>query len=945
MSKRKDSGHFRVGDWLVQPERLIAIAGNGHKITLAPKIMDLLVFFAENAGQTLSTDRLLEGCWRRDEIYDDNPVHAAITRLRDAIGDNRRVPRYIKTIPKRGYVLIEQVLFDEDYRSNLRQSDTWTNGSPYVGLISFDAAHADVFFGRNRMIADLLTAMRNQIDNQRRFVLLVGASGCGKTSLLHAGAIPKITGKRSFNELHALSVANCNLTEMQAGDALAVLATAMATWSVNERPVFPPQSLDQLKKMLIEQPDSIGSFIKEAFDRPRELKLDQQPYAHLLLAIDHAEALVSPNVNSQTLAVFSRAIHALCDSPHALVTMIARSDFYPKLIEALPELVERKAGGGHLDVLIPLRGEIADIIRKPANCAELKFEVDPLHLTRLDDELLQAALVQPDALPLLQHTLQTLYDLKNEKYELTFAAYRKIGELEGAIAHRAEEVFAALPADAQASLDSVLAKLIVVHSESDAISAHRAEIEVFNNHARNLIDAFISARLFVGDHDNGHRIFGVVHEALLRRWPRAVDWVKDNRRILQIKAQLKRSADRWKQEGMQDYHLLNPGRPLAEALEILDRYASDLTGEERVFVDASSRAFRRKRRLRRGAIVALVLLTATSIAMTTATQIARSKAEVRRAETQDILNYNMQELVDRIEPSGNIELLESTSQKVISHYKKQPTAEMKPLDFVIYSKALNVLATVRKYQGRRHESATLYGLSASKSSLAIDIENENKDAWFELSQSVFYLGELDFLVKRYESADKKWISYLRIAKKITTKFPSDHKWLLEESYALNSLGSSSLRQGRTDVALRYFHDSVALKRRIVDIEPTNLDYRYEWIDSRSWIISTLEAKGRLREASQGYDEAIHDLRALLKIKDSNTWKIRLANYLMLSASIETKLGNHKKAIAAAKESVDMLTRLTQLEPDNSDWAKNLDLGMEILADAHQKAQTVSGRLR
>jgi eukaryotic-like serine/threonine-protein kinase len=937
MPKQKYPGHFRLDDLLVQPDRLLFITENGRKNLLEPRLMKVLVALAENAGETLSPDRLLLECWSSDEAYDDNPVQSAISLLRGEIGDNSRTPRYIETIRKQGYRLIASVTWLGDNRSDLRQLDPWTNGNPYVGLRSFDEAHTDVFFGRNRMITELLTAMRSQIENQRRFVLLVGASGCGKTSLLHAGAIPRITGNRSFDGLRALSIAHCNLAEMQAGNAMAVLVSAMATWTVNERPVFPPQTLDQLEKMLVDQPDSIGSFIKEAFNRPREIKLDQQPYAHLLLAIDHAEALVSPSVHSQMLAAFSRVMYALCDSPYALVTMIARSDFYPKLIEALPDLVERKAGNGHLDVLIPLRGEIADIIRKPANLAELKFEADPLHLTRLDDELLQAALVQPDALPLLQHTLQTLYDLKNEKYELTFAAYRMIGELEGAIAHRAEEVFAALPADAQASLDPVLAKLIVVHPESDAVSAHRVEIEAFDNNARNLIDAFINARLFVGDHDNGHRIFGVVHEALLRRWPRAVDWVKDNRRTLQIKAQLKRSADQWKQEGMQDDHLLNPGRPLAEALEILDRHAGDLTSDERIFVDASARAFRGKRRLRRGAIVALVLLTATAIAMATATQIARSKAEDRRAETQEILKHTMQEVVDKIEPSGNIELIESISQQVISHYRKQLISEMQPPDLVIYSKALRVLATVRKYQGRHHESATLYGLSASKARLAIDIDNENNDAWFELSQSVFYLGEIDFLEKRYESADKKWNSYLRITKKFTTKFPSDPKWLLEESYALNNLGSSSLRQGRTDAALDYFQASVALKRRIVKIAPKNLDYRYALIDSRSWIISTLEAKGRLLEASQGYDETIRDLSELLTKKESNVWEHRLANYLMLSASVETKLGNRNKANAAAKASVGKLTLLTQLEPDNSNWAKDLSLGLKILADTHQKS--------
>src|SRR3546814_4347451 len=65
----------------------------------------------------------------------------------------------------------------------------------------------------------------------------------------------------------------------------------------------------------------------------------------------------------------------------------------------------------------------------------------------------------------------TLYERRTEAGELTFRSYREIGGLVGALAHRAEEVFASLPAPARASLDQVLALLVVVQPDSEAISA------------------------------------------------------------------------------------------------------------------------------------------------------------------------------------------------------------------------------------------------------------------------------------------------------------------------------------------------------------------------------------------------------------------------------------------------------------------------------------------
>src|SRR3546814_18104167 len=92
----------------------------------------------------------------------------------------------LETSRKRGYRLIAKVLFPDDYRRAPTLAGPWTHGNPYVGLSAFDDQHAEVFFGRSRMTAKLLGALRRQIDSQRRFVLLVGASGCGFTLGVHS---------------------------------------------------------------------------------------------------------------------------------------------------------------------------------------------------------------------------------------------------------------------------------------------------------------------------------------------------------------------------------------------------------------------------------------------------------------------------------------------------------------------------------------------------------------------------------------------------------------------------------------------------------------------------------------------------------------------------------------------------------------------------------------
>ena len=66
----------------------------------------------------------------------------------------------------------------------------WTAGSPYRGLAAFGFEHAPVFFGRSRAVEDVLNAARTQAEYGRAFVLVVGMSGSGKSSLVLAGVVP-----------------------------------------------------------------------------------------------------------------------------------------------------------------------------------------------------------------------------------------------------------------------------------------------------------------------------------------------------------------------------------------------------------------------------------------------------------------------------------------------------------------------------------------------------------------------------------------------------------------------------------------------------------------------------------------------------------------------------------------------------------------------------------
>jgi TolB-like protein/DNA-binding winged helix-turn-helix (wHTH) protein len=99
----KNSGIFKLGDWLVNPN-LDRISQGDHHVSLQPQVMDLLVFLANHHDEVISSDELLSKLWK-DRIVTNSSVYSGLKQLRAALGDDVHNPTYIKTIPKRGYRL------------------------------------------------------------------------------------------------------------------------------------------------------------------------------------------------------------------------------------------------------------------------------------------------------------------------------------------------------------------------------------------------------------------------------------------------------------------------------------------------------------------------------------------------------------------------------------------------------------------------------------------------------------------------------------------------------------------------------------------------------------------------------------------------------------------------------------------------------------------------
>jgi WD40 repeat protein len=574
------------------------------------------------------------------------------------------------------------------------------NDAPYRGLEVFDYDHAKIFFGREQEVADLEQRLRDRhrdivgVASSRpgtggeslgawkpplhhAFVAVIGASGSGKSSLVRSGLrsslidgnvdpsihewrtvvlIPGQTGGQLVHGLvQAIATTDGALPELKDGGVpMKTLAQNLGT--------NPQSTVD-----LVFRP----AFLRASGSGSQPRTKNEEPTTRLLVVIDQFEELFTDNqIGEADREAFLRALEALAQSGWCWVVATMRSDFYP-LAQRSETFLRMKGETGQFDLLPPKPDALYRIITEPARLAGQTFEKrDPAHGGQsLSGKILEDAQKQPDTLPLLSDLLLELYLRRTPQNILTFAAYEELGGLEGALTLRAEKAFTALTPEQQAACPDLLHALVAVEANSDAFAVRRRanKAHLGDTPAKaGLIDAFIAARLLTASGDTSEATASLAHEALLRKWERIANWIRENRQHLQIRSRVEQAQKRWEAEKRREDLLLAEGLPLEEGLSLLQdapqlvggaEYAGtrDYVGASDAFVKAridaaeaertrqeaekeqlrqqELRATRRAaRNARVGLFVAMVLLASAGVAVIVArTQSSRAEKQKREA--------------------------------------------------------------------------------------------------------------------------------------------------------------------------------------------------------------------------------------------------------------------------------------------------------------------------
>jgi WD40 repeat protein len=492
---------------------------------------------------------------------------------------------------------------------------------PYPGLLSFQEEDAAVFFGRDDETTeglDLLNRVRRQDSGD--FVMVLGASGSGKSSLVRAGLVPRL--RRDSDRWLVVDPFQPRVREVS-GALSRAFADAGETreWRTIR---------DNLRRAISgEVPDDENPLVEMALDL---LVLWKRPNARVLFVVDQFDELLGYPRDHRTTKFLGLLRNAADRRGSPLVVVgTMRSDFLIgfQTSPALLDLHYQSLSVGPLST-----DDITQVIERPAALAGLDMEPGLSALVVADTEA-------EDALPLMAFTLRELYEKYGSTGRLTVAQYRDgLGGLNATVAKVADEVIESEHLDGDRLDQLRQALLAMVRLTEDGRWARRvARWEELPDTIHPVLERFVDARLLVSSSDGGSRTLEVAHETLFRSWGLLAGWLDQNAEALLLRRDLQQASHRW-DEGDRTIEDVWRGGRLARAVELLD--AGDLLLEpvDREFIEASQDALRaevekvEKRRRRRLQVSAAVTAGASVLALVAFAFFLSAKRETARANEQ-----------------------------------------------------------------------------------------------------------------------------------------------------------------------------------------------------------------------------------------------------------------------------------------------------------------------
>jgi hypothetical protein len=532
------------------------------------------------------------------------------------------------------------------------------NRAPYRGLRSLTTDDAAILFGRDRDILRALERVRGFVEGgSANFLIILGASGVGKSSFLCAGL---------WARLAQYSTDFVLLPPIRA-DALDVNRELAAAFADAFGRLGAPCKQDHVLEMLSTDSSAFNRFLDEFSGLKRSSDKRERPDPAIIIPIDQLEQLFNGAHNTGRFC--DLLADMLVSNRRILVMATMRSDLY-HLLEREPRLSTTKQ---ELFNLPPLREvELREVICRPATLTSVRYESAEVTV-KLAEDAAQGA----STLPLLAFLLE---DIWMQMVVRGDGILRLPAEgLGGAISQRAELFFANHAGSEERIRHIFIPRLVAMREDGEPTrrSAGRAE---FSEEEWRLVSELSESPyrlLVVATDQTGETYAEVAHGVIFRSWQRLRYWLDGERDFLVWRASVEAAYRSW-QAALRNNNALLMGLALAEAGNWVTKRANDLNGDVRQYVHLSMRRASITQRLVAASaiIFALIAIIAGWQAFEAMRQRKLAQAEQAKAEAalhaSTVANLRVASAIspDRtrllaLDPNGQVRVIDLVSGREI----------------------------------------------------------------------------------------------------------------------------------------------------------------------------------------------------------------------------------------------------------------------------------------
>jgi tetratricopeptide (TPR) repeat protein len=323
---------------------------------------------------------------------------------------------------------------------------------------------------------------------------------------------------------------------------------------------------------------------------------------------------------------------------------------------------------------------------------------------------------------------------------------------------------------------------------------------------------------------------------------------------------------------------------------------------------------------------ASVLLSAIMAALTLLALSARSEAERRKAEAEDLIEFMLNDLRDNLEPVGRLDALDAVGAKVIEYYDNQGAATMTSDELGRRARAFHLLGEIDSAQGDLDNAYQHFRIAYESTSRILAVEPSMPERIYEHAQSTYWVGYFAWRRGDLDGAERRFVEYRDLAYQLVDADPDNLEWQTEVAYAHSNIGSLYVGQRRWADALIEARSAVRQFRVLAAGRPDAHAAWTELAQGLAWVAS-------ISEITDGRDASIAVLHEQLELYESgridstDDWRLRrnviAAEYalarLLITPSETTTEDDLDMALAILESAALEASALVAHEPDNLEW--------------------------